>query len=441
MENARPTATNTSRYYDDQEAELDITLSVAGAQTLLRQFRSVRTLYIRYQPDEDDGPGRPYTVTTISIETMFSVLGDHPNIEHLVLDNLGEMEGDINCQCQFPIRALTLFVNKAKKLKSLQLDMDTPIAGSPEDGQGFLEAISENATLDVLEIGDFGSENSPITASEYSPINVAKWVELTISHTGDQITADQVERSIIHSTCLRKLLIDTSNGGFPKQHLARIMEGLRNNVCHITELNLLDDFNEHRAIVCAKMIRENTTLNHLFVSLGNEPRNGSIITKALQQNSQIHSLRFVLSSQPNSEARTLVHNLRHNQTVRRIHFHFQGRSNQARVHESYLTAFEEIIDDNHTLVDIRMDKCHGAFDLTPKIEFGLSLNRAGRKELLQASDQSRYRSLWVDKVIENRANEGIVFYFLSQNPSFLPYSQAVTPVEGMNPRKRKMSDR
>lgn len=425
--------------YDDQEAELDITLAVSGAETLLRHYPVVQTLYIRYQPDEDEGPNRPYSVTTESIEGMFATLGDHPCIQHLVLDNLGDMEGDANCQCQFPIRSLTLFMQKSSKLKSLQLDMDTAIAGSAQDGHAFLEAIRQHATLNVLEIGDFGNENSLITASEYSPITVPKWVELTVSHTGDQITVAQVDQSIVRSTSLRKLLIDTSNGGFPKQHLPRILEGLQKNISHITELNLLDDFNQGRAMACASMLRENTTLKHLFVSLGDEVRNGAIITEALQHNLQIHSLRFVLSSQPNGDARKLVHSLRNNQVLQRIHFHFQGRSNQTRVHDSYLSPFEEILEDNTTLVDIRMDKCHGAFDLTPKIEFGLSLNRAGRKELLRTVDQTRYRALWVDKVIENRAKESIVFYFLSQNPNFLP-STNMTPVERINPRKRKAID-
>ena len=166
-----------------------------------------------------------YTVTAAGIETMFSILGDHHTITHLVLDNLWDMEGDVNCQCQFPIRALTLFLRKAQNLKSLQLDMDTAIAGTPQDGRDFLETLRHHPKLDVLEVGDFGNENSIIAASEFSPLSVAIWQELTVSHTGSQVTRDQVEQTIVRSSCLRKLLIDTSSGGFADQHLSRVFEG------------------------------------------------------------------------------------------------------------------------------------------------------------------------------------------------------------------------
>ena len=194
------------RCYDETEAELDITLSNAGAETLLRYYPRVRTIYVRFQPDEEK---RTHSVTTESIEAMFSTLGDHPSIEKLVLDNLEGMEDGVNCQCQFPIRALTFFIHKCRKLKSVLLDIGTAIAGGPNDGATFLKAIKDHPVLDTLEIGDFGAGTSSISASEFSPLMVPKWVELTLTNTGDQITAEQVDL-IVESPCLRKLLVNTS---------------------------------------------------------------------------------------------------------------------------------------------------------------------------------------------------------------------------------------
>ena len=109
----------------------------------------------------------------------------------------------------------------------------------------------------------------------------------------------------------------------------------------------------------------------------------------------------------------------------------------------FLKPFEEIVEDNDTLLDIRMDRCHGAFSLTPKIRFYLSLNRAGRRGLLTTTDQSQYRRLWLDKVIENKLDPSVVFYFLSLNPSLLPNPAAknIAQAAGVNLRKRKFEDK
>jgi hypothetical protein len=424
----------------DTEAVLDITLSEHGARALLQHFPNVETLYIRYRrydSDEDDDAedanninndrqrrrAAVALVTDDSIVSMFTILGDHKKLSHLVIDNMSEMQEEDR---EFPLRALTGFVQKARQLVSLHLDVDAAITGTSDDGRAFLESLQQHPSLTHMEVGDFGNEHSTIMASDFSPLMVPnKWEELTISHTGEQVTGQHVDIAILQSRVLRKLLIDTGanngRGGF-QPHLPTLFEALRTNQCTISTLTILDDL--HLAEACALMIQHNTTLNHIFLSLGIQSKNGALITAALLANTNITSLRLIMSAERNGDASALVHNLRNNTTLKRVHFHFQGLFNQERVDEVMLKPFAEILEDNYVLEEIQIDKCHGLFDLSPKVQFFLELNRAGRKKLLESminsSDPAEARALWTDKVIQHRTNLDVVFYFLSQNPSFLP---------------------
>ena len=420
-----------------KEAVLDITLSDHGARALLHHYPHVETLYIRYhrydsESDEDENNGNTNRqrgraaaaerVTSASIVSMFTLLGDHKKITHLVVDNMSDMQEEDR---EFPLKALTSFVQKARQLVSLQLDIDAAISGTPDDGRAFLQALHQHPSLKQMEVGDFGNEHSTILASDFSPLMVPdKWEDLTISHTGDQVTDRHVNISILQSRVLRKLLVDTGanngRGGF-QPYVPRLFEALRTNRCAISELSILDDL--YFPDACADMIRQNTTLSHIFISLGIQSNNGALITEALLSNTNITSLRFVMSAERNGDANALIHNLRSNTTLKRIHFHFQGLFNQERVKDVILNPFAEILEDNYILEEIQLDKCRGLFDLTPKVRFFLALNRAGRKKLLESlmnsSDPVAARALWADKIIQHRSDVDLVYYLLSQNPSFL----------------------
>jgi hypothetical protein len=425
-----------------KEAVLDITLSEQGARALFQHFPNVETLYVRfhrYDSDEDgddaDGVNNNNNnrqrrraavalVTNESIVSMFHILGDHKKLAHLVIDNMSDMQEE---DLEFPLRALTTFVQKSRQLVSLHLDVDAAITGTPDDGREFLESLKQHPSLKHVEVGDFGNEHSTIMASDFSPLMVPnKWEELTISHTGEQVTDQHVDIAILQSRVLRKLLIDTASnnngrGGF-QPYLPRLFEALRTNQSTISSLTILDDL--HIAEECAAMIRDNTTLSFIFVALGIQSRNGALITAALLSNRSITSLRLVMSAERNGDGSAMVHNLRNNTALKRVHFHFQGLFDQERVNEVMLKPFADILEDNYVLEEIQIDKCHGVFDLSPKVQFFLELNRAGRKTLLESminsSDASAARALWTDKVIQYRTNLDVVFYFVSQNPSFLP---------------------
>ncbi|CAB9506572.1 expressed unknown protein [Seminavis robusta] len=421
----------------DTEAVLDISLSEQGARALSRHLPNVETLYIRSLIDEDDdnnnhvpinNHNRPAigNVTDEQIVSMFSILGDHQRLRHLVLDNLDALQEDDRV---FPLEALTVLVQKARHLKSLQLDMDVAISGTPVHGRAFLLALRQHSSLETLELTEFGNARSTILASEFSPLMVPnRWKELSLSG-GQQITDQQVDIAILQSQALTKLLVD-SNGDF-QRHLSRVLEALQNQQCqHLHELVVLDDLTEQTALDFASMIRHNhRTLQYLFLSLGIQSRYGTLITEALLHNNHIHSIRFVMSGERNGDATALVHHLRHNRTLKRIHIHFQGLFSQDRVNEVFLKPFLDILrEDNYTLERIKLDKCHSAFSLSREVEFFLQLNRAGRNELLESTINSNInntrtdvvRRLWANKIIQHRSNVNVVFYFLLQNPSFLP---------------------
>lgn len=404
------------------EAVLDITLGEQGARTLLRHFRNVETLYVRYTASNEDGAhplgNRGYSVSTETIVAMFEVLASHAGLRRIVVDKLEDMEGDARCHCRFPLKGLTVFLEKATQLTSIELDLDTTLDGTEEDGAAFLRALRDHVNLKNLEIGDFSNDTSTISASRFSPLSVPKWEELSISHAENQITKHQVEQNL-KSPVLKKLLIDTNNGQF-QAHMPKIFETLQKNACNLVELNMLDELTEETTKACVEMVRHNTTLENLLLSLGIQSRYGTSITKALLDNRTITSLRLIMSGERNGDAKALIGHLEQNRVLKRVHFHFQGIFDHDRVKQVFMEPLADILERNCFLEELCMDKCHGTFELTPEIEFYLSLNKAGRKNLMGTPRQSATRILWVDTVIQNRYDVNIVYYFLSLSPALLP---------------------
>ena len=408
------------------DAVLDITLAEPGARTILRHFPNLKTLYVRYTP-ADDGGNHPivgvngYSVTTECIIRMFELLAKHEQLRNIVVDSLEDMEADERCHCHFPLRALTILLEKASQLTSIELDLNTALTGTEEDGQAFLRALQNHPTLDCLEIGDFGNQNSSISAERFSPLCISqKWRVLTIAHNKHQITEEQVEQNI-KSPTLKRLWIDTGTHGPFQRHFPRIFEILRTNACNIMEFNSLVDLTDETAGLCASMVRGNTTLQNLYLSLGVESRHGITITGSLLQNSNIQSLRLIMSGERNGDAKEMIRHLEHNQALKHVHFHLQGIFDCSRVREVFMEPFAEILEQNCVLEELEMDTCHKNFDLTPEIQFYLSLNKVGRKQLRDAPSNSRQqRSIWVNTIIQNRLDPTVVFYFISESPSFLP---------------------
>jgi hypothetical protein len=81
-----------------------------------------------------------------------------------------------------------------------------------------------------------------------------------------------------------------------------------------------------------------------------------------------------MSAERNGDASALVHNLRNNTTLKRVHFNFEGLFCQAHVNEVMLKPFAGIVKDNYILEEIQLDKHpRGLFDLSPKVVFSGTL--------------------------------------------------------------------
>jgi hypothetical protein len=179
-------------------------------------------------------------------------------------------------------------------------------------------------------------------------------------------------------------------------------------------------------------VHHNTTLQDLELTINwrmnpYDSLFGIPIARALQNNRVLHRLSLVTRIDDNEAARdnlkkSIVHlaeALPSNESLKQLQFRLsgglRGYSNE-QVRSLLLDPFDTVIRDG---VQFGLEclslwyRGVGHLELTDKIKYYLTLNRAGRRHLLSGNAT---RHDWMDALIIHQDDLSVVFYLLSRNP-------------------------
>lgn len=408
--------------------------------------RRIETILIKHEADENDSgwseeewdaikpAGRPKAIAGADFQRLFHSIGQTATLRELILDyyanpipvqTLGELFR--------PVRTSGP-VTRMETLRMRHLNL----SGGIDDFQAFSDSmrspLAEHiATVCITSCNaqDLGTSEALVRAL----ISLAALKNLTLEEmdiSGESLAAVCRLPSL---TTLKLRHIPASN-----QHMALMTDAMRTSQT-LQNLQVRYALDQTAAHLFFRFLEDNASLEAVDIDMDSWPLYGERLAKALKTNTNLSNLEiniFGKDTDVEANASALAESLSENKNLKRLCLTFRSRLQQENPHrcmellnKAFVGPFDKTMSTNVALRELLVGPVHQRVSWSAHTHFNLTLNQAGRQQLLKPNEASR--KTWVETFIRYSNDLNVLYYFLSMNPS-------LTDVHAVSPSSLRFSN-
>ena len=404
--------------------------SALGRLLDVGERRRIETILIKHEADENDSgwseeewdavkpAGRPKAIARVDFDRLFRTIGQIARMQEFILDYYAN---------PVPIAALVQFFQPDRldgpttRIETLRM-RHLNLVGGTDDFRAFSDSLRNPSASNITTVcitsckaQDLGTSDALIRSlSSLSSLKDLTLEEMDMS--GESLAAVCLMPTL---TCLRLRHVSASNH---RMHL--ITEAMRTTQ-KLQSLQVRYALDQTAAQSFFQLLEDNSSLKEVDIDMDSWSFYGTRLARALRSNTNLSNLEMnVFGKDPEMEANAaaLAESLVVNTTLKRLCLTFHSRLQEENPHDyverlkySFVGPFDRTMSTNIALGELLVGPVHQRVTWSPRTRLNLTLNQAGRQQLLKLNEASR--KTWVETLIRYRHDLDVLYYFLSMNPS------------------------
>lgn len=392
--------------------------------------RRIETILIKHETDENDSgwseeewdavkpTRRPKEIASADFDRLFRIIGQTVTLQELILDYYGN---------PIPITALGQLFQPDRldgpiaRIETLRM-RHMNLAGGIGDFRAFSDSLRNPSASNITTVCITSCKAQSFGTSEAlirSLPSLSALQDLTLEEmdmSGESLAAVCLLPTLLF---LRLRHISASN-----RHMHLITEAMRANQ-RLQSLQVRYALDQTAAQSFFQLLDDNSSLQVVDIDMDCWSFHGTQLAKALRSNTNLINLEinvFCKDTEMEGNAVALAESLVVNTTLKRLCLTFHSRLQEEnprdyveRLNNAFVEPFDKTMSTNIALEELLVGPVHQRVIWSARTRFNLTLNQAGRQQLMKPNEASR--KTWVDTLIRYSHDLDVLYYFLSMNPS------------------------